>query len=250
MDSRESRTHFGYTEVGVDEKTARVRGVFDSVASRYDVMNDLMSLGIHRWWKRFAVFASAVRPGAKVLDLAAGTGDITKLLAKRVGDKGTVFCTDINANMLEQGRRRLTDEGIVGNVHYLQVNAENLPFPDGSLDAVTIAFGLRNVTHKDVALASIARVLKPGGQLAILEFSTVRPEFLKRLYDLYSFNVLPWLGERVASDGDSYRYLVESIRMHPDQDTLVGMMRTAGLDRCSYLNLSGGVVAMHRGYRL
>ena len=250
MDSRESRTHFGYTEVGVDEKTARVRGVFDSVASRYDVMNDLMSLGIHRWWKRFAVFASAVRPGAKVLDLAAGTGDITKLLAKRVGDKGTVFCTDINANMLEQGRRRHTDEGIVGNVHYLQVNAENLPFPDGSLDAVTIAFGLRNVTHKDVALASIARVLKPGGQLAILEFSTVRPEFLKRLYDLYSFNVLPWLGERVASDGDSYRYLVESIRMHPDQDTLVDMMRTAGLDRCSYLNLSGGVVAMHRGYRL
>ena len=250
MDSRESRTHFGYTEVGVDEKTARVRGVFDSVASRYDVMNDLMSLGIHRWWKRFAVFASAVRPGAKVLDLAAGTGDITKLLAKRVGDKGTVFCTDINANMLEQGRRRLTDEGIVGNVHYLQVNAENLPFPDGSLDAVTIAFGLRNVTHKDVALASIAKALKPGGQLAILEFSTVRPEFLKRLYDLYSFNVLPWLGERVASDGDSYRYLVESIRMHPDQDTLVEMMRTAGLDRCSYLNLSGGVVAMHRGYRL
>ena len=250
MDSRESRTHFGYTEVGVDEKTARVRGVFDSVASRYDVMNDLMSLGIHRWWKRFAVFASAVRPGAKVLDLAAGTGDITKLLAKRVGDKGTVFCTDINANMLEQGRRRLTDEGIVGNVHYLQVNAENLPFPDGSLDAVTIAFGLRNVTHKDVALTSIAKALKPGGQLAILEFSTVRPEFLKRLYDLYSFNVLPWLGERVASDGDSYRYLVESIRMHPDQDTLVDMMRTAGLDRCSYLNLSGGVVAMHRGYRL
>ena len=250
MNDQDSRTHFGYTEVGVEEKTARVRGVFDSVASRYDVMNDLMSMGIHRFWKRFAVFASAVRPGAKVLDLAAGTGDITRLLSKRVGEKGTVFCTDINANMLEQGRRRLTDEGIVGNVHYLQVNAEALPFPDASLDAVTIAFGLRNVTRKDVALRSIARALKPGGQLAILEFSKVRNPLLARVYDTYSFSVLPALGQRVAGDGDSYRYLAESIRMHPPQEELLAMMRIAGFEQTSCLNLTGGIVALHRGYKL
>jgi demethylmenaquinone methyltransferase / 2-methoxy-6-polyprenyl-1,4-benzoquinol methylase len=243
-------THFGYERVDATEKSARVREVFDSVAGRYDLMNDLMSLGVHRLWKRFAVFATGVRKGARVLDLAAGTGDITRLLADRVGDTGVVYCTDINANMLGEGRRRLIDEGIVGNVQYVQCDAQGLPFPDSSIDAVTIAFGLRNVTDKARALRAITRVLKPGGQLSVLEFSTVRMAPLARLYDTYSFRVLPWLGAKVAGDSDSYQYLAESIRMHPDQDTLLAMMQDAGLEQCSYLNLSGGVVAMHRGYRI
>ena len=243
-------THFGFEDVGEDEKSGRVREVFDSVADRYDVMNDLMSFGIHRFWKRFAIFASAVRPGATVLDLAAGTGDITQLLASRVGTAGRVFSTDINAAMLGAGRSRLLDRGIAGNVFYAQCDAEKLPFPDRSMDVVTMAFGLRNVTRKEQALSAIARVLKPGGQLVVLEFSRLRLTAMQQLYDAYSFRMLPFIGKRVAGDAESYRYLAESIRMHPDQETLAQMMRDAGLERCDYLNLTGGVVAMHRGYML
>ena len=242
-------THFGYQQVPEAEKQGRVREVFDSVASRYDLMNDLMSLGVHRIWKRLTVFASSVRPGAQVLDLAGGTGDLSRLMSERVGDNGSVTCTDINAAMLGEGRRRLLDEGIVGNVAYSQCNAEALPFADNSYDAVTIGFGLRNVTRKDHALQEMLRVLRPGGQLLILEFSRVSNPLMRKLYDHYSFNVLPPLGARFAGDADSYRYLAESIRMHPDQGALLQMMTDAGFEQCSYVNMTGGIVALHRGHK-
>lgn len=246
----EKTTHFGFEEVPVEQKAARVGEVFSSVAGRYDLMNDLMSLGVHRLWKRFAVSACAVRRGEHVLDLAGGTGDLSARLAQAVGEHGSVVLADINAAMLEEGRRRLTNEGRVGNIRYSLVDAQSLPFADNSFDCVIMGFGLRNVTDKDAALASIFRTLKPGGRLVVLEFSKPVVPGLATLYDLYSFNVLPRLGGMVAGDADSYRYLVESIRMHPDQDTLLGMMAAAGLERCRCFNLSGGIVAVHRGYKL
>ena len=247
---QESTTHFGYETVDRDEKQSRVRGVFDSVAKRYDIMNDVMSFGVHRLWKRFTVEVSALRPGQQVLDLAGGTGDLTALMAKRVGQKGRVIISDINGSMLGVGRERLIDDGIVGNVAYVQANAEVLPFPDNYFDCVTIGFGLRNVTDKDKALRAMLRVLKPGGKLLILEFSKPTLPVLSKVYDLYSFKLLPMMGKIVSNDADSYRYLAESIRMHPDQETLMGMMQDAGFERCDYYNLTGGVVALHKGYKL
>ena len=242
-------THFGYETVDVDDKASRVRGVFDSVAGNYDLMNDLMSGGLHRLWKRFTIDQAAVRKGHAVLDLAGGTGDLARRFAGQVGSAGHVVLADINHAMLTEGRRRLVDAGVGGNLSIAQVNAENLPFADASFDCVTIAFGLRNVTHKDAALESILRVLKPGGKLLILEFS--QPvEGLRPAYDLYSFKVLPWLGKVVADDEASYRYLAESIRMHPDQETLIGMMTEAGFERCRFHNLVGGIVALHVGYKI
>ena len=242
-------THFGFKQVPVAEKAQRVRGVFDSVADNYDLMNDLMSAGVHRLWKRYAIGMADIHPGQQVLDLAGGTGDITRLLAPRVGDEGHVVLTDINAAMLENGRRALLDDGISGNVTFAQVNAEQLPFPENSFDLVTISFGLRNVTNKQAALDSIYHVLKPGGRLLVLEFSKPA-KALKPAYDFYSFNILPKLGRLFAKDEESYRYLAESIRMHPDQDTLQSMMQQAGFERCDYHNLTGGIVAIHRGYHL
>ncbi|MBL8259922.1 MAG: bifunctional demethylmenaquinone methyltransferase/2-methoxy-6-polyprenyl-1,4-benzoquinol methylase UbiE [Candidatus Competibacteraceae bacterium] len=242
-------THFGYQKVAAEEKARKVAGVFDSVAGKYDLMNDLMSLGVHRWWKRFAVRLSGVRAGERVLDLAGGTGDLTSRLLPLVGPKGRVVLSDINASMLAEGRRRLVDEGAVGNVAYVQADAEWLPFPRGTFDCITMAFGLRNVTYKERALAAMHAALKPGGRAVILEFSHPNAPGLKPAYDLYSFSVLPVLGKLVAGDADSYRYLAESIRMHPDQDTLLGMMESAGFERCQYYNLTGGIVAVHRGYK-
>ena len=242
-------THFGYETVAVDEKADRVRGVFDSVAGRYDLMNDLMSGGLHRLWKRFTVAQAAVRPGHAVLDLAGGTGDLARQFAKQVGRDGHVVLADINAAMLRTGRARLVDAGVAGNLSIAQVDAENLPFAPGSFDCITMAFGLRNVTDKAAALASTYSVLKPGGKTLILEFS--RPaEALKPAYDLYSFKVLPVLGKLVAGDDASYQYLAESIRMHPDQEELLRMMEDAGYERCRYHNLAGGIVALHVGYRI
>jgi demethylmenaquinone methyltransferase/2-methoxy-6-polyprenyl-1,4-benzoquinol methylase len=243
-------THFGYQAVAEAEKAERVRGVFDSVATRYDLMNDLMSLGIHRLWKRFAVQLTGVRAGQRVLDLASGTGDLAARLAGLVGPEGTVVMSDINAAMLSRGRDRMLDDGRAGTVRYAQLDAEALPFPDGSFDCVTIGFGLRNVTHKERALAEMHRVLRPGGRALVLEFSHPTTAPLKAAYDLYSFQVLPRLGRLVASDEASYRYLAESIRMHPDQQTLKAMMEAAGFERCDVHNLTGGVVAVHRGFRL
>jgi demethylmenaquinone methyltransferase/2-methoxy-6-polyprenyl-1,4-benzoquinol methylase len=239
-------TDFGYQDVPEEDKARRVAGVFDSVAGRYDLMNDLMSAGLHRVWKRCLVERSAVQPGERVLDLAGGTGDVARLLAARVGPDGAVVLADVNRNMLVQGRDRLFDAGVV--LPLLQCDAEALPFPAASFDCVTIAFGLRNVTRKERALAEMARVLRPGGRLLVLEFSRVwKP--LAPLYDAYSFQVLPRLGQLVAGDAQSYRYLAESIRMHPDQDTLKQMLEGAGLERVDYLNLTAGVVALHRGFR-
>ena len=242
-------TDFGYTQVPVAEKAARVRAVFESVAGNYDLMNDLMSAGAHRVWKRFTLSQTALRPGQRALDVAGGTGDLAAGMAAQVGAAGLVIHTDINAAMLAAGRDAMTDRGVVGNVRYSIANAECLPFPDSSFDCVTIGFGLRNVTDKAAALRSMTRVLKPGGQLLILEFSHPTAPGLAPLYDAYSFSVLPWLGKVVAKDEASYRYLAESIRRFPDQPTLLGMMQEAGLDNCSYHNLSGGIVALHRGYR-
>ena len=242
-------THFGFQTVAVTEKARRVAQVFDSVADKYDLMNDLMSLGIHRLWKRFAISLAGVRRGERVLDLAGGTGDLACRLAELVGPDGRVVLSDINAAMLAEGRRRLVDEGIVGNVDYVQADAERLPFADNSFDRITMAFGLRNVTTKENALASMCRVLKPGGCALVLEFSHPYPPGLKPVYDLFSFKVLPALGKLVANDADSYRYLAESIRVHPDQETLKQMMEAAGFERCGYFNLSGGIVAAHRGYK-
>jgi demethylmenaquinone methyltransferase / 2-methoxy-6-polyprenyl-1,4-benzoquinol methylase len=242
-------TDFGYEKVPKALKAQRVRAVFDSVAGRYDVMNDLMSGGVHRLWKRFALSLTGLRPGARVLDVAGGTGDLALGLARQVGKSGLVVLTDINAAMLDAGRDRLIDGGVVGNVLYAQADAEQLPFADESFDCVTIGFGLRNVTDKPRALAAMRRVLKCGGQLLVLEFSKPTNAALETLYDAYSFRILPMLGRVVAGDADSYRYLAESIRRHPDQETLLSMMRTAGLEDCRYHNLTGGIVAVHRGYR-
>ncbi len=245
----DKHTHFGFRKVPAEEKAGHVRGVFDSVADNYDLMNDVMSAGIHRLWKRFTVGMAGIQPGQQVLDLAGGTGDMTRLLSPHVGKRGHIVLTDINAAMLERGRRNLLDHGISGNVTFAQVDAEQLPFPDGSFDLVTIAFGLRNVTNKQQALAAIYRVLRPGGRLLVLEFSKPASA-LKPAYDFYSFKILPRLGRLIAKDEASYRYLAESIRMHPDQDTLLAMMQQAGFERCDYHNLTGGIVAIHRGYRL
>ncbi|QEA38813.1 bifunctional demethylmenaquinone methyltransferase/2-methoxy-6-polyprenyl-1,4-benzoquinol methylase UbiE [Pistricoccus aurantiacus] len=244
------RTHFGYQEVPTEEKASRVADVFHSVAARYDVMNDLMSFGIHRVWKRLTLERAGVRPGQRVLDIAGGTGDLTLKLAERVGENGRVVLADINASMLKVGRDKLLDKGVGGNVEYVQANAECLPFPDNSFDCITIAFGLRNVTDKDAALRSMTRVLKPGGRLLILEFSKPESQVLSKIYDEYSFRLLPKIGELVANDAASYRYLAESIRMHPDQETLKGMMENAGLERVEYQNMTGGIVALHRGIKL
>ena len=245
----ENTTHFGFKDVPTGEKARLVKGVFDSVAGKYDIMNDLMSLGIHRIWKRIAIQLSHVRTGEQVLDLAGGTGDMTALFQKRVGPTGRVVLSDINASMLQRGRDRLIDEGVAGNVNYAQIDAEKLPFPDNSFDCVCIAFGLRNVTHKEEALRSIYRVLKPGGRAIILEFSEVQGDLLKKGYDFYSFKILPFIGKLIANDSDSYRYLAESIRMHPNQETLKQMMTEAGFERCEYFNITHGVVAVHRGYK-
>ena len=242
-------THFGYQTVAAHEKARKVAGVFDSVAGKYDLMNDLMSLGAHRLWKRFAVSVSGVRAGERVLDLAGGTGDLTRLLLPRVGPKGYVVLSDINASMLGEGRKRLIDEGATGNIAYAQIDAEQLPFADNTFDCITIGFGLRNVTHQDAALAAMYHALKPGGRAIILEFSHPLAPGLKPLYDVYSFAVLPALGKLVTNDAASYRYLAESIRMHPDQETLLQMMEAAGFERCQYFNLAGGIVAVHRGYK-
>ena len=242
-------THFGYKNVPLDEKAEHVRGVFDSVATRYDIMNDLMSAGLHRLWKRHTIDQAGARPGHVILDLAGGTGDLAVRFAREVGPTGHVVLADINAAMLEQGRQRLVDAGQAGNWTIAQVDAQQLPFADAAFDRVTIAFGLRNITDKAVALQSMFRVLKPGGKLLILEFS--KPlKALQPAYDLYSFKVLPLIGKVVARDEDSYQYLAESIRMHPDQDTLLGMMEDAGFERCRYQNLAGGIVALHTGYRI
>ena len=242
-----STTHFGYEQVRVEEKQGRVAGVFHSVADKYDLMNDLMSGGIHRIWKRFTIEMSGVRTGNRVLDIAGGTGDLAAKFSRIVGKDGLVVLADINSSMLNVGRDKLTDTGIAGNIGYVQANAECLPFPDNYFDCITIAFGLRNVTHKDQALASMLRVLKPGGRLLVLEFSKPTNNLLEKVYDRYSFSILPKIGKLVANDEDSYRYLAESIRMHPDQKTLQGMMEHVGFVKCSFHNMTGGIVALHRG---
>lgn len=240
-------THFGYQQIPEAEKARKVEGVFTSVAQRYDVMNDLMSAGLHRVWKRFTIEQSFLRPGERVLDVAGGTADLSRAFAKRVGTSGQVVLTDINAAMLNIGRDRLLDDGVLAPA--VQCDAERLPFASDWFDCVCVAFGLRNMTHKDAALSEMFRVLRPGGRLLVLEFSRVwKP--LTRAYDAYSFNVLPKVGEIVAKDSASYRYLAESIRMHPDQETLKQMMQQAGLERVEYFNLAAGVVALHRGYKL
>lgn len=249
-DSPAETTHFGFREVPTADKQRLVGRVFSSVAGRYDLMNDLMSFGIHRLWKRYFVATSGVRRGDRVLDLAGGTGDIASLLLERVGPEGEIVLGDINGEMLRVGRDRLTDRGQVRGLRYAQMNAEALPFPDGSFDLVTIAFGLRNVTDKQKALDEMYRVLRPGGRGLVLEFSEVKADWFKPLYDFHSFQVLPRLGRLFAGDADSYQYLAESIRQHPPQDTLKAMMAQAGFERCDYRNLSGGICAIHSGHRL
>lgn len=242
-------THFGNKEVSVAEKKKLVAEVFESVASRYDIMNDVMSFGIHRYWKKVAVDLSGVRAGQRVLDLAGGTGDLAAKFSKLVSETGKVVLSDINPAMLEEGRRKLIDKGLVGNIDYVVADAEDLPFESNSFDCVTMAFGLRNVTDKDKALRSIFRVLKPGGKLLVLEFSKPSSENFRKIYDLYSEYCIPPLGKWIANDEESYRYLVESIRKHPDQETLLKMMQEAGFEGADYRNLTGGVVAIHRGYK-
>ncbi|EAS62914.1 bifunctional demethylmenaquinone methyltransferase/2-methoxy-6-polyprenyl-1,4-benzoquinol methylase UbiE [Photobacterium angustum] len=248
-DTTQDTTHFGFRTVAKDEKATMVAEVFHSVAAKYDIMNDLMSMGIHRVWKRFTIDCSGVRKGQRVLDLGGGTGDLTAKFSRIVGETGQVILADINNSMLNVGRSKLRDSGIVGNVGYVQANAEELPFPDNYFDCITISFCLRNVTDKDKALRSMYRVLKPGGRLLVLEFSKPLLEPLSKVYDAYSFHLLPKMGEIIANDAESYRYLAESIRMHPDQETLKGMMDEAGFDQTSYYNLTGGIVALHRGYK-
>ncbi len=240
---------FGFSEVAVAEKEQKVKGVFDSVASKYDIMNDVMSMGIHRLWKQHTIELSGIREGHIVLDLAGGTGDLTKQFAKRVGKTGTVVLADINESMVKVGRDRLINAGIINNVDYVISNAEALNFTDNTFDLITIAFGLRNVTNKDNALAEMYRVLKPGGQLMILEFSQVSQPLLAKAYDFYSFNILPKLGKFITNDEASYQYLAESIRMHPNQKTLKNMMIAAGFDKAEYINMSNGIVALHRGWK-
>ncbi len=245
----QDQTHFGFEQVNVDEKADKVADVFHSVASKYDVMNDLMSGGIHRIWKKLTIEQSGVRRGHQVLDIAGGTGDLTMRFSRLVGSEGKVILADINDSMLKVGRDRLMDRGITGNVEFIQANAEALPFPDNSFNCITIAFGLRNVTDKDKALASMARVLKPGGKLMVLEFSKTENPLLTKVYDTYSFSLLPKIGKLITGDEDSYRYLSESIRMHPDQETLKDMMANAGLVQCKYQNMTGGIVALHTGIK-
>jgi demethylmenaquinone methyltransferase/2-methoxy-6-polyprenyl-1,4-benzoquinol methylase len=242
-------TDFGFEKVTPIEKTERVADVFSSVANKYDIMNDFMSFGLHRLWKRAMINASDARPGQHILDIAGGTGDITRGLSEKVGDTGLVVLTDINGDMLNVGRTKLIDNGYVNNIAYAQVDGETLPFADGEFDCVTIAFGLRNITNKQNALDSMYRVLKPGGRLLILEFSSPKNTGLKSLYDGYSFNVIPKIGKLICNDEESYRYLVESIRMHPDQDRLKNMLEQSGYEDCSYRNFVSGVVALHKGYK-
>lgn len=242
-----TQTHFGYQTVDETDKARRVRGVFDSVASRYDIMNDVLSMGLHRAWKAYAVAVADVQPGMQVLDIAGGTGDLAKAFARQAGPTGQVWLTDINESMLRVGRDRLLDAGVM--TPNCLCDAEHIPFPNAYFDVVTVAFGLRNMTHKDRALAEMRRVVKPGGKVMVLEFSKVWQP-LEKAYDVYSFKVLPWLGSKVAGDPESYRYLAESIRMHPDQETLKQMMEQAGLDSVEYFNLTAGVVALHVGRRL
>ena len=248
-DREENTTDFGFTRVARDAKAGMVRGVFDSVASRYDLMNDLMSGGIHSLWKRFTIELSAARPGQTVLDIAGGTGDLAARFSRLVGPEGKVILADINAAMLEVGRDRLIDKGAAGNIEVVQADAQTLPFEDNSIDCITIAFGLRNVTDKDMALRSMLRVLRPGGRLLVLEFSKPTSPLLGKVYDQYSFQILPAMGRLIAQDADSYRYLAESIRKHPDQETLLEMMRDAGFAECQYHNMTGGIVAVHRGLK-
>lgn len=247
--SNEKTTHFGYKTVPIQEKQKHVGDVFHSVAQKYDIMNDLMSMGIHRLWKRYTIEMSGARLGQTILDLAGGTGDLTMKFSRIVGDQGKVVLSDINSSMLNVGRDKLLDNGYASNVEYVQANAECLPFADNTFDCITIAFGLRNVTDKQKALDSMTRVLKPGGRLLVLEFSKPINRQFEKIYDRYSFSVLPAIGKLVTNDADSYRYLAESIRMHPDQKTLKSMMRKAGLDRVDYHNLTGGIVALHRGFK-
>lgn len=239
-------THFGYKTVAEEEKAHKVAEVFHSVADKYDVMNDVMSAGLHRLWKTFTIAQAGIRPGFKVLDIAGGTGDLAKAFARKAGPSGEVWLTDINESMLRVGRDRLLNAGL--SIPAMLCDAEKLPFPDNYFDRVSVAFGLRNMTHKDVALAEMARVLRPGGKLLVLEFSKVWQP-LQKPYDVYSFSILPWMGQRIAGDADSYRYLAESIRMHPDQDTLKKMMEDAGLSRVDYFNLTAGVAALHTGVK-
>jgi demethylmenaquinone methyltransferase/2-methoxy-6-polyprenyl-1,4-benzoquinol methylase len=247
--SDKNTTDFGYKEVPRDEKVKHVADVFHSVAAKYDVMNDLMSGGVHRIWKKLTIEQSGARAGMKILDIAGGTGDLTLRFSRIVGKEGQVTLADINDSMLKVGRDKLTDKGAVSNIDFVQANAECLPFPDNHFDIITIAFGLRNVTDKDAALRSMQRVLKPGGKLMVLEFSKTDNPVLSSVYDFYSFNILPKLGQVIAGDGDSYQYLAESIRMHPDQETLKSMMQDADLVNCKYQNMTGGVVALHTGIK-
>jgi demethylmenaquinone methyltransferase/2-methoxy-6-polyprenyl-1,4-benzoquinol methylase len=244
------KTHFGYRQVDADKKAGLVADVFSSVAGKYDVMNDVMSFGIHRLWKKIAMGHTGLKKGQRALDVAGGTGDLTVYMSKQVGPTGEVIISDINPDMLEQGRRRLIDKGIAGNISFVEANAEELPFEENYFDCVTIAFGLRNVTDKDKALRSMYRVLKPGGRLLVLEFSKPVLPGLNEVYDFYSFKLLPLMGKVIANDADSYQYLAESIRMHPDQATLKSMMEQAGFERCTYHNMSGGIVALHKGFKL
>lgn len=241
-------THFGYQDVSPDEKNQKVRTVFDSVSGKYDVMNDVMSFGMHRIWKRYFIHLANIRPYHQVLDLAAGTGDITALIAPRLNEQGSITLCDPNASMLEHGRQRLVDRGILKNIHYVQAKAEKLPFVEDYYDRVTIAFGLRNFTDKSEALDAIYKLIKPGGQLLILEFSKPKKWF-RKFYNSYSFNFLPHMGKIIAKDSESYQYLAESIRMHPDQEKLQSMLEMAGFENCSYFNLSSGIVCIHRGYK-
>ncbi len=250
MNEQRKTTHFGFRDVAIEDKQRLVGEVFSSVASKYDLMNDLMSLGVHRLWKQHFVASAGVAKGDHILDLAGGTGDIAALMHERVGDAGRIVVADINAQMLQVGKDRLTDRGIVRGVEFMQVNAEHLPFADQSFDLVTMAFGLRNVTEKQSALNEINRVLKVGGRALVLEFSQVQPEWFRPIYDFHSFKVLPALGKLFANDSASYQYLAESIRKHPPQKELLGMMETAGLERCSFRNLSAGIVAIHSGYKV
>lgn len=245
----DNATDFGFKKVKVEEKSKLVADVFHSVAQKYDIMNDLMSFGIHRFWKRFALDCAGVRRGHHVLDIAGGTGDLALAFARKVGASGHVVLADINDSMLAMGRKKLLDNGIVGNVSFVQADAQDLPFPENSFDCVTMSFGLRNVTDKQQALESMFRVLKPGGRLLVLEFSKPTHALLSKAYDAYSFSILPKLGKWVAGDADSYQYLAESIRMHPDQKTLASMMEKAGFESVHYYNLTQGIVALHRGYK-
>ncbi|WP_036770291.1 bifunctional demethylmenaquinone methyltransferase/2-methoxy-6-polyprenyl-1,4-benzoquinol methylase UbiE [Photorhabdus australis] len=249
VDQTKQTTHFGFRTVAKNEKESMVAEVFHSVAAKYDLMNDLMSFGIHRIWKRVAISASGARRGQRILDLAGGTGDLAAKFSRIVGEKGEVVLADINESMLKVGREKLRDTGIVGNVNYVQANAEALPFPDNYFDCITISFGLRNVTEKEKALRSMFRVLKPGGRLLVLEFSKPLLAPLSKAYDAYSFHVLPKMGQIFVQDADSYRYLAESIRMHPDQETLKIMMEDAGFEQVTYTNMTGGIAALHRGFK-